>query len=430
MAEKTISGLLIVSLYLKQFPIQKKPGTFQEVKAAFLGCLSNTTGHGLPQIVKPGNPFLNVLWVMFYAVAVSGCGFLIYQAVEQFCQFDVITMTKIMRGTEMTFPGITICSEYTNTYDMIIECRGPSGKECKIKYLTLYDRGGQRRFCVQINDTELLNAYSEGTGNKYSYYLDLYKYEYANLYVAFTDNSAHVVREEVIEEVNFGQITKFVLSKTVQTVLGPPHSNCNQSSDYRQANCVEDCDKKAIIEKCGFGYDIGTYDNDIETYDNDIGTFEYDIGTYVYDDRKISEKCREVLYGPTKIIIKCYQECPVECKQVSFQSKRVDVEWDLENHDLGLFKSISADKFNYNISKYSDDEFKKRITRLFIYFDKLETTVITQSPSISLTSLIANVGGLLGKLLQSLCIFKIHLTYLIAYFFNRPVSWLQSSFFD
>ncbi len=83
MTDNTISGLLIVSLYLNQLPIQQKPGKFQEVKIAFLGCLSNTTGHGLPQIVKPDNLFLTVLWVIFYVLAVSGCGFLIYQAFDQ-----------------------------------------------------------------------------------------------------------------------------------------------------------------------------------------------------------------------------------------------------------------------------------------------------------------------------------------------------------
>jgi len=59
-AEK-IKEKLIFTLYLKQCVIHQKPGTFQEVKAVFLGCISSTTGHGLPQIVKPGNLLLNVL---------------------------------------------------------------------------------------------------------------------------------------------------------------------------------------------------------------------------------------------------------------------------------------------------------------------------------------------------------------------------------
>jgi hypothetical protein len=72
---------------------------------------------------------------------------------------------------------------------------------------------------------------------------------------------------------------------------------------------------------------------------------------------------------------------------------------DIDNDVVHYYKSTLAEKFN--ISEYSDDEFKKRVTRMYIYFDKLEVTEITQSPSISFTSLIANVGGLLGIELYS-----------------------------
>jgi len=307
-------------------PFHQKPGTFQEVKATSLGCLSNSTGHGLPQIVKPGNLFLNVLWAMFYAVAVSGCGLLIYQAVDQYYQFDVITMTKIKRETEMTFPGITICSEYENTYDMIL-CIAPVWTYCQMNNLTLYNRYGSRLFCVQINydknDTKLQNAYSEGSGFEHSFTLFLYKHENANFSLAITDNSARVVRKEVNEEVYFGQLTVRFLSKTVQTVLGPPHSSCKQSTDYRQVNCIEDCDKKAIIEGCGFGYNIKKK----------------------YKSYELSEECQDVLELPTPIIKQCYQECPVECKQVSFESKRIDIEWD-EMYLNQYAMSVVSKKFN------------------------------------------------------------------------------------
>jgi len=141
-------------------PFHQRPDKFQEVKAAFLGCLLNTTGYGLPKIVKPGNPLLNVLWVIFYAVAVSLCGSFVYYAFDQYYRYDVITMTKINRETEMTLPVITICSQYENTYDMIIECRGPSGIKSKINKLELYDRFNHHEYCVQLsygtNVTELL----------------------------------------------------------------------------------------------------------------------------------------------------------------------------------------------------------------------------------------------------------------------------------
>jgi len=52
---------------------------------------------------------------------------------------------------------------------------------------------------------------------------------------------------------------------------------------------------------------------------------------------------------------------------------------------------------NFNITGQSDEDTKKKMTDLLIYFKRLEITEIEQSESISLTSLISNVGGLLGK---------------------------------
>ncbi len=360
---------------------------------AFLGCLSNTTGHGLPQIVKPGNLFLNVLWAIFYAVAVSGCGFLIYQAVEQFWQFDVITMTKIKRETKMKLPAITICSPYENTYTMIIECRGPSG-DCKMNNLTLYNRNNHPEYCVQSNYGTNVTELQSDEGSEYGYFLTLYQHNYPHelsFKLAITDNSAKVVSEEVREHLFPGQETQVVLSKTMQTALGPPYSNCNQSTNYRQVNCLEDCDKKAMIEACGCGYDI-----------------ECQLS------HQMPGKCKDVYYNPSEIESKCNQECPVECNQVSFQSKRVDVKLDIDKYLIENYKNTVSNKFN--ISKYTDDEIRKRITRLSIFFDKFERTEITQSSSITPTSLIANVGGLLGKSIQSLGIFKIRSTNHIALF--------------
>ena len=46
----------------------------------------------------------------------------------------------------------------------------------------------------------------------------------------------------------------------------------------------------------------------------------------------------------------------------------------------------------------SEDQLRKIITQLSIYFGKLETAEITQSPSMTSTNFVGNVGGLLGKI--------------------------------
>jgi amiloride-sensitive sodium channel subunit alpha len=335
----------------------------------FLECFSSTTGHGLPQIFKPGNLFLNILWVIFYGVAISGCGLLIYQAVDQYSQFDVITMTKIKGEPNLAMPAITFCSPDNNTYDMIIACIDRSGKDCKMNNLTLYDRYYHPLYCVQLNNGKNVTELQSNAG--IAYFLTLYQPKHTDLSLAITDNNARVILNEASVNVYPGYETDLVLSKTVKTILGPPYSNCYLSTDYRQVNCIEDCDKKAMIEACGCGYDKVCQLSD-----------------------QTPKICYDAYYYPSGILSKCNQECPVECNQVSFQTKRVDIELDIDNDVVHYYKSTLTEKFN--ISEYTDDEFKKRVTRMYIYFDKLEITEITQSPSISLTSLIANVGGLLG----------------------------------
>jgi len=319
-------------------------------------------------------------------VAVSGCGLLVYQAIDQYCQFDVITMTKIHRQKEMTLPAVTICSQNENTYDMIIECREPSWTDCKMNNLTLYGRMyNENKYCVQLNSGINVTEKQSKEGYDYGYYLTLFQPKNTDLNLAITDNSARVVSEEVREYVYPGEETDVVLSKTVQTALSLPYSNCDESTNYRQVNCIGDCFDKAMAKLAD-------------------GRFELYCLPYWSN---YSVECQSAYNHSSEIESKCEQECPDECKQVSFQSKRVDIGLDIDNYTLNNYKSLITRKFN--ISEDRDEEIKKRITFLYIYFDKLETTEITQSPSISLTSLIANVGGLLGKTVHSVFIFMIHL---------------------
>jgi hypothetical protein len=371
------------SVYLQQSPeaLQPRPEKLQLIKSAFLDCFSSSTGHGLAQMVRPGNLFLKVLWAVFFIVAlVGGCVF-IYLAVDQFFQFGVITTTKIKREANMTFPTITFCSGGADT---ILECFYINGeyysadliKLGKVKNVTLHDNGFQVN-CVQLNygknKTELDTAKVEGYGH-YGYNIRLYIPPDNFVKFAVTDNSARVVYEEVREEVFPGQISYIALSKTVQITLGTPFSKCNETKDYRHVACREDCFRKKMNEICGceFRKGCGSYWN-------------------------WTEECKNARYYRSEIESNCNLQCPSECNQVSFQTNSVGREGRFSQSYLNKYKPIiSAHKFD--TTNMTDDEIKQRITELVFYFNKFETTEITQSPSMTPTNLIGNVGGVLGKI--------------------------------
>ena len=372
--------IYLFSVYLKQSPqSQPIPGTLQIIKSAFLDCFSTSTGHGLPQMAKPDNLFLRVLWALFFIVALVGNSVFIYQAVDQYLQFGVITTTKINRVTQMTMPAITFCSE-GNTKDMILECQYGTvpGKDCNWKNLTLYARGSTQVNCRQLNHDMNLTGLDKavGVGAVYGYHITLYTPPYdTDISLAVNDNSARVVEDEVREAIIPGEETDIALSKTVQSALGPPYSSCNETQEFRQITCVEDCIFRTISEICRCAYPAGC------EFSNSVG---------------LTEECKAA-YNHNRSAIEsiCNKNCSSECNQVNFPINRIDVEFDIEQERLDEYKLEISAKFD--ITGMSDAEIKKKFTKLKIYFSRLETIEITQSPSMTTTNLVGNVGGLLGK---------------------------------
>jgi len=138
--------------------------------------------------------------------------------------------------------------------------------------------------------------------------------------------------------------------------------------------CVEDCFRKNMSEICGCAYPAGCG---------------------VYSDR--TKECMDAYrYNRSAIESNCNLQCPSECNQFSFAINR-HVVGDISQGLLDYYyKPIISVKFN--TTGQTDEEIKKRISQLAIYFGRLETTEITQSPSMTSTNLVGNVGGLLGKI--------------------------------
>lgn len=279
--------------------------------------------------------------LFFVIVAIGGCGVLIYQSVEQYTQYGVITTTKIKREAEMTFPGVTICSYHsTKIQDMIIGCGfGIATDDCKMINLTLYSKD-LNRDCVQLNyntvNTELQKAVGEGP--EYGYSFLIYHQFGTQIKLAVINNNARVAVEECKEEIYPGRYTEIALTKTVQAALGPPYSSCNESAGYRQVSCGEDCYNKIMSENCGCDYPLNCKLN------------------------LTNSKCSYVYWNKVSTINSlCKLQCPAECNKVSFALSRVDVERDLSDIDTSLdFYKTEIEK-KFGLTGLSDNQLKKEL---------------------------------------------------------------------
>jgi len=328
-------------------------------------------------MVKAGNIFLNILWFVFVLLAFAGGVFMIFQTIDQYMRFDVITITKIKRQSQIKLPALTFCTKF-NTSRMLINCKyADNPNACQINDLTLIRIQSTRQLnCIQINhgtsNSEIFDANGEGWMNslKIVFYNQLVENSFQ---FAVTDNSARVEIDDVRELIYSGYETYVVLRKTYQRALGPPYSDCNQTDDYRDVNCIDDCLNEKMSEFCRCEFPLACRN-----------------GTDW-------QMCLKAYYtNSTKLKLDCKQQCPIECEKVIYSISRRDILLeDPSQYPFENYKSRISKKFN--ITGMSDLQIEKKLTILYIYYERLEITEFTQSPSMTSANLIGNVGGILGK---------------------------------
>jgi len=181
-----------------------------------------------------------------------------------------------------------------------------------------------------------------------------------------------------------GTSNEFVLDKTVETKLDYPFNNCwnlvnlpdtplvRQLSaaniTYRQVNCFELC-----------------FRNFVQTY-----AFEHDISE---NEARFKDEVQN--FDMEK---NCNKFCPLECE--STQYKISESKFSLLEYSDYTSPWIPVVKKKLNIAVNSTEEFNKNCLEVIAFFDSLKYTQISQTPKISFSGLVSNLGGSTGLFLE------------------------------
>ncbi len=104
-----------------------------------------------------------------------------------------------------------------------------------------------------------------------------------------------------------------------------------------------------------------------------------------------------VFFSNDFIDSQCVPLCPLECERTEFDKSVSFNAYPTPYYEFQLLQSGNL-KGVYDPSEYSQP-LRNNIAYLKIYFDSLSYTMITESPSISLITLISNIGGSVGLML-------------------------------
>lgn len=210
-----------------------------------------------------------------------------------------------------------------------------------------------------------------------------------------------------------GLQTDIVIKRTIISHLSSPYSNClkdpvdytqnvilktmlnnftSATSVYKQSYCLKVCLQQYIINYCGC-YD---YSFPILNTTNLRGCFELNEIDCIRSTYLKYIKNNQDNY--------CYAMCPIECNEIQYDlqisTSSYPTEWysNLMKNDMNFIELVNSTQPFRNYSL--DYSFLKQNTLLVnVFYDKMLYTSISETPSMTVDTLIATFGGNLGLFL-------------------------------
>ncbi len=82
----------------------------RKLKDIFKECLSGTTGHGIPNIIKTEYVCLKIFWVVVWLIGLGLTIYIVSKSIMDYFDFDIISQIQIINDRPQLFPKVTICN--------------------------------------------------------------------------------------------------------------------------------------------------------------------------------------------------------------------------------------------------------------------------------------------------------------------------------
>ena len=235
----------------------------------------------------------------------------------------------------------------------------------------------------------LFNSYHGGTGALIRIDNSSYK----------TDHNLDGIR------VSTGFQTNIAMQRAFKFTMPKPYSNCevDENSDktvgselykliaasqyeYTQQLCFEQCYQKQVIEDCNCTAGVFNSFFNVETYQ----TFEaYKCCLNVFTDKYTTGDYIQRV---------CVPQCPLECNSTEYKATTSSSRLPGELH-VNYVKQNQQLSSDYVSKSIDGESVSKSILTANIFYDSLSFTHSSESPQMTLISLLANIGGHLGLFL-------------------------------
>lgn len=366
--------------------------------------LSNSSLQFFSKPIKSKRYLIKALWILFLIMSLY---FSIYNIIINFIDYfsyDTITSIHTYNEREAEFPTISFCDPDINEYYFNIKIlqftfNSQNYTSTWQEHLEIYNDtsfGQCYRFNSgkSIQNESMAIKKSKKAGYDDGFILEFYsatKHDYGQIYVYIhnhTQNPATIFNKGYW--IRAGTDTYFILKRVFDQRLEKPFNNCfknvshspfNQTIinymnkkewEYNQRECVSICRNLIAMETTNCNCNINSLDEKFK-----VKCFSKNVSDEI-------KKCSEKFLIDFNSDL-CIPYCPLECDSFNYDIAQTIV----PIIDNGNITSVQFQYTEFN----TYENVSKSLYQLYVYYDDLKYTVISQKPKTELYGLISNIGG-------------------------------------
>jgi hypothetical protein len=401
--------------------------------------IDNSSIHGIPNVIRTELKLTKYIWIFFLILSTSYCIYQIKETISSFLEFETTSKIKIESNLMIEFPMITICNKnafttpkgrdyffkiirensfqdlneatyianaklllsneskyeyYPSFENFVIGCRF-STKKCNYTDFDL-DFNVDYGYCYKFNSGNKSKIKQVNQPGKYGGLVLTLNAESTNDNYSNT-NGIHLIinhHKNLVTsyhgiDISSGTENNIILRRYNINQLPYPYSDCRTENEiddstlvktlirmnfsYRQLDCYDLCFQKHYIDKCGC-YLLTYHQLNSNTPCMNTSCMHSAVKSY---DKSVLDNCS--------------LSCPRQCKHEKFSFSIYSINYPSQ-YDFNRLTKNSNESFNF-------EYYRDKLLKLNIYFEDLETVVISEISKTAPMDIFSNIGGTLGLFL-------------------------------
>jgi len=422
-------------------PIRKKKD-LKKAKERISQLLSQSTAHGIPNMLRANSFFFKSVWLIFFIISAFACLFYTAKSIQDYFEYSTVTSIKVINEKYSQFPTISICAYPGFKLSMNENIIAVSFEQVEFLNLSQVFEEFNHSFygkCYRFNSgkniynekIDLLNSTLSGFPSRLriAFFLEVLNEEnFRELLINIHNHSSPPY--EIDNKgywIRTGSFNFYQVERVFTEQLSEPYNDClkdinlfNQNKTiinyiqksnrtYSQMDCYHICSKFFALEESNCDCNSTLMD------------FEGNCIRHFHEQNKVTICVAEYLSNFRKKLHheKCAEYCPLECDSISYSISSY-----LET--VPANGNVTAKRKNeYGLERFDTyEQVNKNFAHLAVYYNQFKYKLVTQDPKTETFNFIAYIGGTLGlflgiSFLSFIEIFEILLEFVFIIFRNN-----------